>query len=1029
MRKIKWNRSISSLMIVLLSLTLLAETGLRAAAKEATAVMALEDAKDELLLTESESSLSQSEQSLSQNEQSLSQNELPAEIKENDPTVTADGSIGVLTKGLPQAAQVQSMELIISDELLLAGAAYTAAEYSLTDNVTVTSSNCTVESILWQDPGGNQLQEGKRLSYRTTYTAIITLKANGSDRFAENATVTVNGSEENVLVVNRYGDGDQPYSKLQLTWSFEPRVKDSINSFFLSSVPSAVPGAKAEPYSYTYTVDSESQYTVTGSWHQYNASTRQYEAMTDSDVFGDGGAYQLVLHTEMKPGYVIHLDPPLDVMVDNRIPTVQSYDEFGWDALLHDSFGIKLWEVSFTLPEPVEGQTFSNEKPIAAQVPSDSHYRVEGNWMEESTGDVAGTFTPGKAYHFIYTLYASDGYYLAENVSTYINGVFTEEISGNGKIGSGKYRRSMKSLIREAVLTNVPTAQVGTPLQMGVFAITVPEGAQYQATGYWHDALQGTPITGDVTEAGKTYDLWIDLKADPGYEFADSYLLRINGAAHQNEGGWDFSSYRIHYSFLEQIHQIEVTGMVEPVMGQTPDTASLRSLEPGKYEITQAYWSDLATGLPATLFEDGHTYELIVEVEAEPGHEFAPNVSWKLGKERGKGAPHTNLLCRLAAEYSFAEVVPKIQIDQVPEVKVGELPQTDLPVPEGANYAAKADWRVWNDSTEIWEPFTGAFQKEMNYYMIISVVSAKGYRLDPQVTTCYLNGVLHKDVEIRTLKALAETIYTTEGAKMIRKVEVSVQKPADGEHSSVDPVITLPHGINYRLRRGGGQWLEGSIEEKVILQDHYFETDGSHGVNFRLLANEGYEFARDLVVVVNGIVLPKEPFSPSLKTLDVDYFFHMTCQHLYDNEADNTCNACGYQRYKDTGSKEEGENGVVPNASRRPGKEISKEMSPANPTNKIGAEVVPKIEKGTEVNRKVKVTVEKPVTGEETDIVNAKEETDIVSSEEETNMVDSKEETDMANSKTGDQSMLLFWIIILVLCGIAVIGIYHNLPQ
>lgn len=154
-------------------------------------------------------------------------------------------------------------------------------------------------------------------------------------------------------------------------------------------------------------------------------------------------------------------------------------------------------------------------------------------------------------------------------------------------------------------------------------------------------------------------------------------------------------------------------------------------------------------------------------------------------------------------------------------MKVGELPQTDIPVPTGVNYTAKAEGRVWNNRTEIWDPFTGDFEKEKDYFPVI---------------------------KISTLRAQAKVRYVAEGTEVIHKAEVTVKSPTAGDQSSVDPVITLPVGVNYRLRQGG-RWIEGSPEEYVILDNHYFEADGSYGADFRLIANEGYAFAENAAPV------------------------------------------------------------------------------------------------------------------------------------------------------------------------------------
>lgn len=789
---------------------------------------------------------------------------------------------------------VSTVEVTIQEELLAAGKTYTDAEYKLLSSLGVTSGNCTVESIQWERPDGTEMQENEQLSYRYEYIVMITLKANGTNRFDENATVAVNGSEERVLVVNRYDqDG---YSNLQFTWTFSPKAKEFINSFAFFNVPEATPNAMAEHYNYTHTLGGEEKYTVTGHWNQYNSATCQYEPMANTDVFQDEGAYQLVLHTDMKPGYVIHDDDPLHISVDNRSVEVEYSDEFGWIANLYESFGTAIQEVRFTVPEPVKGQQFSDATPIIATVPSGSNYTVKGNWVEEETGSCVGTFTKGKSYYFAYTVYAGDGYYLAENVAVFINGRLDEILFCNGKIGSSLYRKTMKTLISEVALIDVPKAELGKSFQTGEFTIKVPAGAKYKARGCWHES--GVPVTSGQAESGKEYELSIILQADSGYEFAEQYILKINGTAHQGDGGSDVSYYYVPYSFLKRIHQIKVTGVVEPKVGQVPDIASLRSAAPAKYEITQVQWIDLGTGELATVFEDGHTYHLMVEVIAKQGYTFEPNISWEMGKDNGTGEPYVTSWCCLSTEYSFAKVIPKIEINNIPTVKVGKMPQTELKVPVNAKYTARAEWRVWDDRTEMWEPFSGAFQKEKTYIVAIAVYPETGYRFDSDITVCYLDGVLDKKMSIRTLEARGEVKYAAKGTKTIHKVEVTISKPAVGDHSSVEPVITLPKGVNYHLRQGT-LWLEGNVEKNEYVNNCYFGKDGNYGVRFRLIADENYMFAEDLMVVVNGIVLFEEAFSTEVKYVDTNYFFNMKCQHSKGSAATCTkkavCAICGQQ--------------------------------------------------------------------------------------------------------------------------------------
>ena len=76
----------------------------------------------------------------------------------------------------------------------------------------------------------------------------------------------------------------------------------------------------------------------------------------------------------------------------------------------------------------------------------------------------------------------------------------------------------------------------------------------------------------------------------------------------------------------------------------------------------------------------------------------------------------------------------------------------------------------------------------------------------------------------------------------------------------------------------------GDVQEMCSFID-YFAAEDSYGVHFMLSANEGYVFAKDLVVMVNGIILPEDAYIiDGTKKVDANYSFDMTCQHRFDTE-------------------------------------------------------------------------------------------------------------------------------------------------
>lgn len=789
------------------------------------------------------------------------------------------------------AAEVNSVNLTISPDLLLAGAIYSDTEYEKTSNVTVDTTNCTVESIQWADGGGYFLVNGDRLYSSWEYKAYIKLKANTGESFAPSVTVSVNGESANVVA--NYTD------TLDLEWTFFPTMIGTIENINLTT-PEATPSNAATPYSYTHIEGGKTLYTVKGDWYEYDDSAKEYKALAPTDTFTADGSYRLTLHIKAAPGYILQ---NLSVLVNDDWLNQDVSNNHECIGHLYFSSGEEISAVFLTIPEPVLGESFSNASPIIVTVPSGSKYTAEGNWTDEH-GNFTGTFEEGKEYYFESKFYANNGYYFEQEIEVYANDSSFDWCRSSGKTASYSHRKSFKYPINEVILNNVPTAELGKTLQGGPFQLDVPADAKYQVVAQWLE--EGTPISTSTTvQEDKKYTLEIYLFAESKYDFAAPCVLKINGYDHQVFGGYDNEFYLMEYSFLEQISQLEVIGVVEPVVGQTPSTDTLKPAEPEKYEIVSAEWIDTADGTVVTKFENGHSYDLNVTVEAKQGYEFAPYASWSLDGEKGHLPSTSASQCYLYKNYSFETVISEIHLDNIPTIKIGQTADvTGISVPSGANYSAFAEWRVWNGEKNGFETFSGVFEQGKTYRLTIMVGCAVGYRFDEETTLCYLDGVLNKDVRIDSMMAFYGKDFVQQDAKEIHKVELSIKKPIIGNHSSVTPIVTLPQNANYHQNpRRAPDWIVGDIEQLSPFFG-YFEEGGNYGVNLDVIAKEGYVFAEDLVVVVNGTVLPAEAYSDgNAKAFGLRYFFDMTCQHISENEADNTatcvkkkvCTVCGQE--------------------------------------------------------------------------------------------------------------------------------------
>ena len=485
------------------------------------------------------------------------------------------------------AAQVDSVNLTISPDLLLAGAIYTDTEYAKTSNVTVDTTNCTVESVKWENGGGYWLENGDQLDSSWEYRARIELKAKTGESFASSVAVTVNG--ESAVILGHYTD------KLDIEWMFFPTVIGTVDNINLTT-PEAIPSNAATPYGYTHIEGGKTLYTVKGDWYEYDGSAKEYKALAPTDTFTADGSYRLTLHIKAAPGYILQ---NLSVLANGEWLNQDVSNNYECIGNLYFSSGEEIPAIFPTMPEPVLGESFSNASPIKVTVPSGSEYTAEGNWTDEY-GNFTGTFAEGKEYYFESTFYANDGYYFAQEIEVYANDSSFDWCHSIGKTASYSHRKSFKYPINEVILNNVPTAELGKSLQGGLFQLDVPADAKYQASAQWLE--EGTSISSSTTvQEDKKYVLEIWLLADNEYDFAAPCILKINGHDHQIDGGYGDDIYTMEYSFLEQISQLEVIGVVEPVVGQTPSTDTLKSAEPEKYEIVSAEWIDTADGSVAAL--------------------------------------------------------------------------------------------------------------------------------------------------------------------------------------------------------------------------------------------------------------------------------------------------------------------------------------------------------------------------------------------------------------------------------------------
>lgn len=628
-----------------------------------------------------------------------------------------------------------------------------------------------------------------------------------------------------------------------------------------------------------FSVPADANYTVAANETKW-CDGGGYEAV----AFEDGDIYGALFTVTPKDGYVLDSKTTVevngssanvDLLGGNSTPASQ-FDFKTFPALLGTIDSISLEDVpAYTTGEAPAGYSYDG-----------AEYAVVGVWYRYDTASksfaemsASEKFEDGAIYELRLGVDPKDGYALSPECTLTVNG---SQISWYPKeLGDSASIYTSLMSIDEVELLNLPTASLGDTLSVGSFEVAVPAEANYSASAAWltYDSSLGTWVSIDagtnVVKNGNVYRIEVEVRPKPGYEFSEPLIGRAYGVE-QYFGSFPGEAwFSRDFSFCELIHGAEVSGVTKPVAGATPSTVGLSVPDDAGYYIDKASWVDERSLTPA-VFEQGRDYYLKLSLKPEAGYEFARDFEVVIDGDLAYTFSD-GFSAEAGKTYSLKEILPEIRIDNVPEMKLGQASEADISLPADANYSlAYASWLVWDDVVGAYEPFAGVFEYGKAYCFRVEVEANSGYRFSGTETAFYVNGVVQDDPVINDDEATYMKEYAT-GLKAIDRVELKVDEPVDGEPVSKQPVITVVGGSGFKVVEDIFGWLIVGSQGQPIgpLYDGYLRADETYAVNIQLQAEEGYAFAEDVEVVVNGVVLPDSSMNLGLKSGIVTYVFGM----------------------------------------------------------------------------------------------------------------------------------------------------------
>lgn len=327
----------------------------------------------------------------------------------------------------------------------------------------------------------------------------------------------------------------------------------------------------------------------------------------------------------------------------------------------------------------------------------------------------------------------------------------------------------------------------------------------------------------------------------------------------------------------ELIQEIEITGVVDAQIGNSPDINSIAVPSDANYKITYKSWYEPNNPVDSknfSCFEDLHRYWLEIKLEPNDGYSFDNSPLVKInGEEKpGMSISRWEKVMRIVIVYSFLRPIDKIELPAFPDaVPMGETWtekswKDSHPKIETDKYSVEGYWNYRLETGNYIRKgvFEGTFEEGPIYIYHIEVKAhvLKGYEITDS-TIFMVNG---QQVSIQNAynywdysMAYLFKSYNHSTKKAISSVDLTIEKPVDG--NKIDKNV-LVHTEGVKLSEFV---IEDSLnpDKRVpsLLENakfSYLESSGNYLTNRyytaigKIEVEKGYYFSENLRIKING---------------------------------------------------------------------------------------------------------------------------------------------------------------------------------
>lgn len=628
--------------------------------------------------------------------------------------------------------------------------------------------------------------------------------------------------------------------------------------------------------------------------------TRSETELTPAEGYFEYGTYYMGLLVKVREGYMFTEDTVISVSgvkaaVINDDPTPSTMQI----AARFITKGKPVNEVNVTAEIPSAGTDSSDG--VVVEVPEGAPYTVTGTTiLDKDLNTFTGTFAEGEDYYISAELKTNSGYAFHNELTSKFNGEpWTINCSVKEKTFSAYYHFVCSS--EPVVLTNIEDTSLLFELPgkgakgTDVPDVNIPENKGYTLTETaFLKKSTGRTFTG-LLENRSDYYVQVVLSKEEGYEFDESVPVTLNGA---EPDMLIFTPTKITAAFIfhfeyddrQLINNAAVYIEIPEVDTSCAQRANIMIPYDANYELSDScFKSDTDTVMDKFLKNKVYYAEIVLK--AKDGYKFDEAAVVNInGKEAEGHIDEDDAGIYIADLYFipvYIEPVTKVQhlSFTVPEVGTSGNSQPVINVIDPVGFTLVDAYYAENG-----EPFTGEFEVEKEYQLIVKLKASEGYMFTDETEVLfdkvysYFNNsdisVYGRNIEADKDHIVSVCMFRPEVVTNITSVDITFDVPETGTPVNEIPVVNFSTSPD-----GAAEMYNAVICSDGTSDGNFLEYGRTYTLNVYFEKNNAFRITRETRFTVNGKELAKVPSETGIEEI---YSVYETDMNRYRLEYDFT---------------------------------------------------------------------------------------------------------------------------------------------